>query len=211
MRKASRRDLMAKTIAARKDRAAQIDTQLAVLAEELKRQRKRRSLSIEQLSSLSGVSRSMISKIERCEAVPSTTVLSKLAEALGVTFARLMSAPINREILVIPRARQPVLSDEASGFARRCLSPVLPGRGIDWLLCTLPAGTTAGDFVAHRHGVDEYVYVLQGRLGAHVGEKSVALEKGDSLFYEADAQHAFTNLGNSPCEFFIIIDSSKLR
>jgi mannose-6-phosphate isomerase-like protein (cupin superfamily) len=122
-----------------------------------------------------------------------------------------MSEPIDREILLIPSARQPVLKDEATGFARRCLSPVLPGRGIDWLLCTLPPGATAGDFVAHRYGVDEYVYVLHGRLGAHVGEKSLVLERGDSLFYEADAQHAFTNLGASTCEFFIIIDSAKLR
>ena len=63
--------------------------------------------------------------------VPSTVVLSRLAEALGVTFSRLMAPATEREILVIPASRQPILRDEASGYLRRCISPVLPGRGID--------------------------------------------------------------------------------
>ena len=97
---------MAIPVTVRKDRGdVRANAQLAVLAEELRRHRKRRDLSIEQLATLSGVSRSMISKIERCEAVPSATILSKLAEALGVTFSRLMSAPVDPEILVIPAAR----------------------------------------------------------------------------------------------------------
>lgn len=192
-------------------RGSEAQVQLSILAEEVKRHRKRRALSLEQLATLSGVSRSMISKIERCEAMPSTTILSRLAEALGTTFSRLMAHPVDREILVIPAARQPVLRDEQSGFMRRCLSPVLPGRGIDWVLNTLPHGGATGEFVAHRRGVEEYIYVLNGRLAARVGERTVTLEAGDSLFFEADAEHAFTNIGSGPCEYFLVIDSSKLR
>jgi transcriptional regulator with XRE-family HTH domain len=203
---------MAIPVTVRNDRGdVQGNAQLAVLAEELRRHRKRRDLSIEQLATLSGVSRSMISKVERCEAVPSTTILSKLAEALGVTFSRLMSAPVDPEILVIPAARQPVLRDEESGYVRRCLSPVLPGRGVDWVLNTLPPGSATGEFTAHRHGVEEYIYVLSGRLGVRIGDKSVTLEAGDSLYFEADALHAFANIGRSSCEYFLIIDSSRLR
>lgn len=185
--------------------------QLAVLAKELKRYRKSRELSLEQLAAVSGVSKSMISKIERRESVPSTVILSKLAEALGVTFSRLMAPPVEREILLIPAARQPMLRDEVSGFTRRCLSPVLPGRGIDWVLCTLPPGGTTGEFVGHRHGVEEYFYVIKGRLTARVGERAVTLETGDSLYFEADAGHAFTNVGDGTCEFFLVIDSARLR
>lgn len=185
--------------------------QISVLAKELRRHRKGRDLSLEQLAALSGVSKSMISKIERKESVPSTVILSKLAEALGVTFSRLMAPPIEREILLIPAARQPVLRDEVSGFTRRCLSPVLPGRGIDWVLNTLPPGGTTGEFVGHRRGVEEYIYVLKGRLVARVGERSMTLETGDSLYFEADAGHAFTNVGGGACEYFLVIDSARLR
>lgn len=163
------------------------------------------------LAEASGVSRSMISKIERCEAVPSTVVLSKLAEALGVTFSKLMAPAVEREIVHIPAARQPVLRDEESGFLRRCISPVLPGRGIDWVLNTLPANAETGNFVAHRRGVEEYIFVLRGRMRVAIGEERVTLNQGDSLYFQADADHSFLNLGKTPCEYFLVIDTSKVR
>lgn len=185
--------------------------QIEALAAELKHQRRRQSLSLEQLASMSGVSRSMISKIERGEAVPSTVILSRLAESLGVTFAKLMLPAAEREILVIPASVQPVLRDQASGFQRRCLSPVLPGRGIDWVLNTLPPGSATGEFTAHRRGVEEYIYVLRGRLRATIGERMLILSEGDSLYFEADLPHAFSNPDATACEYFLVIDSNRAR
>jgi ribosome-binding protein aMBF1 (putative translation factor) len=57
------------------------NSQLSVLADEIRHFRKKNNFSLEMLADASGVSRSMISKIERCETVPSTVILSKLAEA----------------------------------------------------------------------------------------------------------------------------------
>ena len=129
-------------------------------------------------------------------------ILEKLAEALGVTFSQLMAPAIEREIVHIPAARQPILRDEQSGFQRRCLSPVLPGRGVDWVLNTLPPGTETGNFVAHRRGVEEYIYVLKGRLRAMIGDDQVMLNKGDSLYFQADASHSFSNVGKGDCQYF---------
>lgn len=185
--------------------------QLAVLADEIRHFRKVNNFSLERLAEVSGVSRSMISKIERCETVPSTVILSKLAEALGVTFSRLMAPAVEREIVHIPAGRQPVLQDSQSGFLRRCISPVLPGRGIDWVLNTLPAGSETGNFVAHRRGVEEYIFVLRGRLSASIGDQQVTLEQGDSLYFQADADHAFRNVGEGACDYFLVIDTAKVR
>lgn len=173
--------------------------------------RKTQRMSLEQLSEKAGVSRSMISKIERGEAVPSTTVLAKLAEALDLTFSQLMSRSNEQEILHIPANRQPVLKDEETGFTRRCLSPVLPGRGIDWVLNTLPPRATAGDFGAHKRGVEEYIHVQVGRLKAVIGSEVVTLEEGDSLYFQADANHSFINVGRHDCVYLLIIDSSRLK
>jgi len=197
------------------DEQAEIDgsvsDQLRVLSEELRRHRKGRQLSLERLSALSGVSRSMISKVERGETVPSTGTLSRLAEALGTTFSQLMAHPVESEILVIPADRQPILSDANSGYQRRCISPVLPGRGVDWVINTLPPRGTSGEFVAHRRGVEEYIYVARGRLEARVGTRRVILEAKDALYFQAHETHQFTNLGDSECEYFLIINSSGLR
>jgi transcriptional regulator with XRE-family HTH domain len=185
--------------------------QIYVLAEEVRIHRKQRGLSLDALAELSGVSRSMISKVERAEAVPSTAILSRLAEALGVTFSRLMAPATEREVLHIPASRQPVLRDEATGFLRRCISPVLPGRGIDWVLNTLPAKGTTGEFVPHRRGISEYIFVSKGRLSAVIGDRTIVLVEGDSLYFEADAGHSFTNIGSGPCDYFLVIDSSGMR
>jgi transcriptional regulator with XRE-family HTH domain len=187
------------------------NSQLSVLADELRHFRKKNHFSLEMLADASGVSRSMISKIERCETVPSTVILSKLAEALGVTFSQLMAPAVEREIVHIPAARQPVLRDDESGFLRRCISPVLPGRGIDWVLNTLPPDAETGNFVAHRRGVEEYIYVLRGRMRVTIGDQRVTLNQGDSLYFQADADHSFLNLGKSQCEYFLVIDTSKVR
>ncbi|MGX9430535.1 MULTISPECIES: helix-turn-helix domain-containing protein [Bradyrhizobium] len=186
-------------------------SQLSVLAEEIRHFRKKNNFSLEQLAEASGVSRSMISKIERCETVPSTVILSKLAEALGVTFSQLMAPAVEREIVHIPAARQPILRDEESGFLRRCISPVLPGRGIDWVLNTLPPEADTGNFVAHRRGVEEYIFVLRGRMRVSIGDQRVNLNQGDSLYFQADADHSFLNLGKTPCEYFLVIDTAKVR
>jgi transcriptional regulator with XRE-family HTH domain len=185
--------------------------QIDILAEEVRIHRKQRGLSLDALAELSGVSRSMISKVERAEAVPSTAVLARLAEALGVTFSRLMAPATEREVLHIPASRQPVLRDEATGFLRRCISPVLPGRGIDWVLNTLPAKGTTGEFVPHRRGISEYIFVSKGKLSAVIGDRTIILVEGDSLYFEADAGHSFTNIGSGPCDYFLVIDSSGMR
>jgi uncharacterized cupin superfamily protein len=91
------------------------------------------------------------------------------------------------------------------------LSPVLPGRGVDWVLNTLPPGTETGNFVAHRRGVEEYIYVLKGRLRATIGDDQVMLNEGDSLYFQADASHSFSNVGKGDCQYFLIIDTAKVR
>ncbi|WP_163454522.1 helix-turn-helix domain-containing protein, partial [Escherichia coli] len=57
-----------RTIVDREQVAAEARSQIEVLAEEVRRRRRERGLSLEQLGTLAGVSRSMISKIERAEA-----------------------------------------------------------------------------------------------------------------------------------------------
>jgi quercetin dioxygenase-like cupin family protein len=104
-----------------------------------------------------------------------------------------------------------VLRDEATGFLRRCISPVLPGRGIDWVLNTLPPKGTTGEFVPHRRGISEYIFVSKGKLSAVIGDRTIVMVEGDSLYFEADAGHSFTNIGSGPCDYFLVIDSSGMR
>jgi transcriptional regulator with XRE-family HTH domain len=181
------------------------------LGERLRALRKTKGQSLEELSKGSGVSKSMISKIERGQATPSTTVLARIAEALGVTFSELMAAEQDSEILFMPLERQPILADPESGHMRRCLAPILPARGIDWVMNVLPPCASTGAFVPHRRGVEEYLHVLRGRLRATLGGAVYELNEGDALYFQAHIPHEFENCGVAPCTYYLVINSQKIR
>lgn len=169
--------------------------------------RQKRHLSLDQVAQASGVSRSTISKIELGQVVPGTAILAKLVETLGTSFAAIMSTESVGETVVLRSQDQPVLRDETTGFTRRCIAPILPSRGLDWVLNDLPPGQSTGTFVPHRIGVEEYIYVLSGRLHATLGQEDHVLEQGDALYFQAHIPHTFTADDTTPCQYFLIIDN----
>jgi transcriptional regulator with XRE-family HTH domain len=180
------------------------------LGEALKRRRQERHLTLEQLSARSGVSRAAISKIERGDSGASTPVLGKLAEALDLSISQLVGGPRSEPVMHIPRSQQPVFTEESTGFERRSLSPMYFGRGVDFVLNRLPAKAKTGPFPSHREGVVEHLYVTKGRLKVTLDGTDHMLETGDFLFYRGDLSHTFENLSNVACEYFIVIDSTRL-
>jgi transcriptional regulator with XRE-family HTH domain len=184
---------------------------LGELGERLRELRKGKTYSLEAVSRLSGVSKSMISKIERRQATPSTTVLARIAEALGVTFSELMASEQDSEVIFLPLEKQPILTDPESGHTRRCLAPILPARGIDWVMNVLPPGASTGEFVPHRRGVEEYIHVLQGRLRATLGGAVHEMNEGDAIYFQAHVPHEFQNFGIGPCTYYLVINSQKAR
>ena len=186
-------------------------TNSSKLGEALKRRRQEQSLTLDQLAAKSGVSRAAISKIERGDSGASTPVLGKLAEALDLSISQLLGGSRGEQVLQIPRELQPVFVEEATGFERRSLSPMYLGRGIDFVLNSLPPKAKTGPFPAHREGVEEHLYVTKGRLRVTLNGAEHVLQAGDFLFYRGNQNHTFENLTSSVCEYFIVIDSTRLR
>lgn len=183
----------------------------ASLPASLKSHRASQSLTIEQLAKRSGVSRGMISKIERGEAMPTTSILGKLAEALDVSISQMIGGQQGAKPLLTRRDQQPVFNEPGTGFTRRSLSPLYHGRGVDFVMNTLPAGKKSGTFPSHRPGVEEHLYVQSGTLTVAVGDERHELSAGDFLFYPADREHRFENPGSEEVTFFIVIDNTNLR
>lgn len=184
---------------------------LEKMGQRLRELRKAANDSLDTLARKSGVSKSMISKIERGEASPSTVVLARIAEALGVTFSDLMAREQDNEVILMPLAGQPILSDPETGHVRQCLAPILPARGIDWVLNTLPPGASTGEFMRHRRGVEEYIHVVRGRVRAMLDGMPYELSEGDALYFQAHVPHEFINSGIGPCQYYLIINSQKVR
>ena len=170
--------------------------------------RKDRGLTLEELAAASGVSRAMISKLERGEKNPTLVIAARLAEGLGVSLSRLAGVEERREVVVVPRERRPVLRDPDTGFVRQSLSPTFAGRGVEFLRNVVPEGSTSGDFPPHRKGVEEHLVVERGELEATLGGQRYLLREGDALFFEADVPHRFDNVGRGECSYYLVISST---
>jgi transcriptional regulator with XRE-family HTH domain len=177
------------------------------LGERVRILRRERGLTLNLLAERSGVSRAMISKLERGEKNPTLVVAAKLAEGLGVSLSQLVGVEERREVVVVPLERRMIMRDPGTGFERQLLSPSFGGRGIEFIWSVVPEGSSSGEFPPHRRGVEEYVVVEKGRLRAVLRGEDYLLEEGDALYFEADISHRFDNAGEGECSYYLVIDS----
>ncbi|NRQ33536.1 helix-turn-helix transcriptional regulator [Nonomuraea sp. NN258] len=178
---------------------------MAELGARVRAERRARGLSIERLAELSGISRSMVSDVERGAKTPTVLVLDRLATALGTSIARLLDEPARETPLVLRYAEQRVLRDPA-GWERRVLSPVLGDVEFEFMRTTIGPGVDAGEFAPHAPGSREYLAVERGRLRLTIDGRAHELETGDSAYYPGDRRHAFANNGASDCVFFLAME-----
>jgi transcriptional regulator with XRE-family HTH domain len=180
------------------------------LGERVRELRRVRALTLEELAEVSGVSRAMISKLERGEKNPTLVVAAKLAEGLGVTLSRLAGMEERREVIMVSRERRMVMRDPETGFERQLLSPNAVGLGVEFIQNKIPEGSTSGEFPPHRKGVEEQLVVERGTLRATLAGEEYLLEEGDSIYFEADVPHRFDNAGKGECSYYLVISSRHI-
>lgn len=168
-------------------------------------QRLQRGLSLEQLKERSGVSRSMISAIERGAKAATVLVLDRIATGLDTSLARLLASERPSRVIFLPHQRQPI-ARARSGWERRILSPVLPGVEFEFMRTTLGPGVDAGVFLPHAPGSREYVAIEHGTLFLTLDGQPYTLNAGDSIYYDGDCLHAFANPRQTPCVFYLAMD-----
>ncbi|MFH8663220.1 helix-turn-helix domain-containing protein [Streptomyces afghaniensis] len=175
---------------------------MAELGARIRAERRARDMAVERLAELSGVSRSMVSEVERGAKTPSVLVLDRLATALGTSIARLLDEPVRPGVVVLHRAQQHVVRDP-SGWERRILSPVLPGVEFEFMRTTLEPGVDAGEFSPHAPGSHEYVAVETGELRLTVDGVPHRLASGDAAYFPGNRRHAFANDSADVCVYYL--------
>lgn len=180
-------------------------------SDKIKELRSLKRYSLDELSRRSGVSKSMISKIERKEKCPTLEVAAKISEALDTTLSSLLAASSTADIVVTRKQDRSVFLDELTGFRRELLSPQRPNPELEFIENCIPPHSSSPAFPPHRKGVEEYITVTAGVLTARLGPQEVRLEAGDSLFFRASVVHQFCNDGDTECRYFLVIDSYKTK
>jgi transcriptional regulator with XRE-family HTH domain len=182
------------------DTASDVNRRIGDRVREL---RAARALSLDALAGRSGVSRSMISLVERGESSPTAVVLEKLAAGLGVTLASLFDAPAGGP--VARREDQPEWLDPASGYLRRNVSPP----GVPQPMQVVEVRFPPGGRVAFESGlrdarVYQQVWVLDGAIDVTLGEERHRLREGDCLAMELDRPTMFHNPTRKTARYAVV-------
>ena len=178
---------------------------MSYFAESLKALRQTADLSLQALADKAGVSKSMISKVERDEVQPTLDVASRLAKALGKTLSEMLHAPQTTQVVFLPATDQAVWID-SQGIKRQNISPVFEGLKIEWLLVELPVNAAILKCVAvNTQGVEKYILVVSGQLEVKVEEQVFRLSKGDSLYFDACCVHEFYNVGKEVTTYYVVV------
>jgi transcriptional regulator with XRE-family HTH domain len=182
------------------------------IAERVRDLRAAQGLSLDALASQSGVSRSMISLIERGESSPTAVVLEKLATGLGVTMASLFDATADAAHAssgpVARRDDQPQWQDPASGYRRRNVSP--PGVPQPMQIVEVhfpPGGRVAFETGVRDMRVHQQVWVLEGAMDITLGTERHRLRQGDCLAMQLDRPTMFHNPTRKPARYAVVIAS----
>jgi transcriptional regulator with XRE-family HTH domain len=182
------------------------------IAERVRELRAAQGLSLEALAGKSGVSRSMISLIERGESSPTAVVLEKLAAGLGVMMASLFDVPASEGQAprgpVARREDQPQWRDPASGYVRRNVSPSGVPQPMQIVEVNFPAGGRVAFERAERSArVYQQVWVLEGAIDITVGAERHRLRDGDCLAMQLDGPTMFHNPTRKAARYAVVIAS----
>jgi XRE family transcriptional regulator, regulator of sulfur utilization len=183
------------------------NSRLTRLGWRVRTERFRRNFSLTDLARRSGVSRSMISAVERGTKAATVLVLDRIATALDTSLARILGEETRGRVMFLSKAKQTV-ARHPSGWERRILSPVLSGVEFELMRTTLGPGVNAGVFLPHAHGSREYVAIERGTLLLTIDGKPYELRAGDSIYYDGDCMHGFANPGRGACVYYLAMDVS---
>lgn len=182
----------------------QIEDTSSRLAARLRVEREVRGWSLAELAERAGVSKAMISRVERGEASPTAALLGKLSGALGLTMSTLLARAEATDSGVVRRANQDCWRDPATGYERRAVVAG-PGSPCEVTEVSLPPGAVVSMPLESYLFIRQAMWVLDGKLRFHEGDVIHTLEPGDSLVLGEPQNCTFENPGTRSCRYVVVV------
>ena len=184
-----------------------LDPVLSQLPARLKEARRAQGLSLDAVAKLSGVSRSMVSQIERGESSPTIATLWNLTRALQVDFAGLLEdASPSHQIETIRASQRPSIDKRGEGCRILILSPPEEAGVFELYELQFSAGGVL-ESKPHRRGAREQLTVIDGQIELTSGEATDTLHIGDTARYAADVAHRISAVKGPARAFLVVRDA----
>ena len=175
----------------------------AVLAENLRRMRENRRLSLDAVARLTGVSKSMLGQIERGEVNPTVSTMWKIAGGLKVNFTALFQREQERAEELDIGSITPLLEDEGR-YRDYPLFTTGDGRPFEILYIEIDPGSGL-EAEPHPEGTQEFITVHSGAVEVYVDGETHCAAPNRALRFTADRPHGYKNPSNDVCRMTMVI------
>jgi transcriptional regulator with XRE-family HTH domain len=174
------------------------------LSARLKMERERRGWSLAELAQRSGVSKAMISRIERNETSPTAALLGRLSGAFGLTLSALLGR-LDETGEHVRRARdQPIWTDPGSGYRRRQISPAVAAP-LELTQVRMPPGARVAFPASSYAFIRQLIWVQEGTLSLVEGGHRLRLDAGDCLAFGSPQDRELRNDGGGECVYIVAV------
>ncbi len=177
----------------------------------LRKLRKERDITLEELSEKSGVALATLSRMETGKMTGTLESHNSICKALGVSIAELYRELEDEDKVVesVPAHNRTEHFIHATKVKYELLVTKTLDKKIMPLLMKLgPGGKTQEE--KNKPGVEKFVYILKGGFTAAIGDESYSLKHGDSLYFDASLPHSFTNNDKGEAEAICIVSPPAL-
>ncbi|MZR31767.1 helix-turn-helix domain-containing protein [Sneathiella litorea] len=173
------------------------------------RLRKEKHLTLDQLAAVCGVSKSMLSQIERNETNPTLATVWRLAEALGVTIDDIVRGDDpTHSLTVVNGASIPVLNDAKGHYSLKVLGPASLVNDMEWYEVAIkPGGKMTSN--PHTARTTEHLTVFSGELTVKAGIETERVYAGETARYAADQPHEIANTGAEEARALLVVLMGK--
>ena len=166
--------------------------------------RQSQGLSLADLAERSGVSKAMISKVERAQSSPTAVLLGKLAAGLGVPLAQLLTEEKGQPKRLRTRAEQEVWRDPQAGYLRRQVAERQASNGVEMVEIELPRSAQVDYPRWSGKPYRQCLWMLEGELRVDYGDERFELAPGDCLDFGVDRPLVFKALGRGACRYLLV-------
>lgn len=173
------------------------------LANNLQKVREDRNLSLDKLSEMTGVSKSMLRQIEIGQSNPTIAIIWKIANGLRIPFTALLREQ-TRDITLRAFKEDAPLMGKTEGYRLFPLISFNPERAFETYYVEIDPGTVL-DAEPHQGNAEEYVFVLQGQIKISVADESFNVSREKFISFQADCDHRYQNVGEEMAVAIMLI------
>lgn len=175
-----------------------------MVAAQVRALRTSRGWSLDELAGRSGVSKGMVVQVESGRTNPSVGTLTRLADAFGVTVARLLEPATAHPVQVTDAGDAPLLWQGEHGGLARLLRGMNEPDFVELWEWQLAPGDRH-DSPDHAPGTREVLHVLAGEITVTVAGTDHRVTAGQTIDFRADRAHAYRNHGTDRARLLMVV------